>query len=154
MMWCSGGGGVNTAAGFASACARLGLGEFRQALDRLLELLRQITVARDAVAFSSVERVFAGPAAKDHFGMVEEIAVDCDFGAIDRKRGNSQPLRVGMVGRLAWRPLAQKQDVGDDGRAFAFESVGWQAGSPPRNPLSTQDIRGWRRSAYRACSAT
>ena len=59
--------------------------------------------------------------------MVQEVAVDRDFDAVDRKRGNAQPLGIDMVGRLARRPLAQKQDVGDDGGAFAFESVGGQA---------------------------
>ena len=39
------------------------IGEFRQALDRLLELLRQVAIAGDAVAFASVERVLAAPVA-------------------------------------------------------------------------------------------
>ena len=59
--------------------------------------------------------------------MVEEIAVDRDFDAFDGKRGNSQPVGIGVAGRLAGRPLAQEHDVGDDGRAFALEGVGGQA---------------------------
>ena len=63
MMWRSGGGGVNDRGGFCFGLRRLALGEFRQALDRLLELLRKIAVAGDAVPFASVERVLAGPVA-------------------------------------------------------------------------------------------
>ena len=62
--------------------------------------------------------------------MVQEIAVDRDLHALDGKRGNAQPVGIGMVGRLARRSLAQENDVGDDGRAFALEGVGWQADGP------------------------
>ena len=62
--------------------------------------------------------------------MIQEIAIDRDLDAVDGKRGDAQPFGIGVAGRLAGRPLAQEDDVGDDGRAFAFEGVGWQADRP------------------------
>ena len=129
-MWRSGGGGVKAAAGWFLGRRCLQRSEFRQAVDRFLELLGQVAVAGDAVAFASVERVLAAPVAQDHFGMVEEIAVDRDLHAVDRKRGDAQPVRIGVVGRLARGSLAKKDDVGDDGGAFAFEGIGGQADRP------------------------
>ncbi len=62
--------------------------------------------------------------------MVQEVAVDRDLDAFDRKRGDAQPVGIDMVGRLARRPLAQEHDVGDHGGAFALEGIGWQADRP------------------------
>ena len=59
--------------------------------------------------------------------MVQEIAVDRDPIAVDRKRCNAEPVGVDMAGRLPGRPLAQEHDVGDDRRAFPLERIGGQA---------------------------
>ena len=89
-----GGGGVNAEAGWLllnRAC--LQRGEFRQAADRLPELLGQVAVAGDAVALAAVERVLAAPGAQDHFRMVEEVAIDRNLDALDGKRRDAQAIR-------------------------------------------------------------
>ena len=65
-----------------------------------LKLRGQIAAANDAVAVAAVERVLPAPGAQHHLGMVEEIAVDRDIDAIDRKRRGVQPVRIGVIGRL------------------------------------------------------
>ena len=62
--------------------------------------------------------------------MVQEVAVDRNLHALDGKRGDAQPVGIDMVGRLAGRTLAKKEDVGDHGRAFALEGIGGQADRP------------------------
>ena len=49
----------------------------------IFQLRGKIAAAGDAVAFPAIERVLAGPAAKDHFGMVQEVAVDRYIDAFD-----------------------------------------------------------------------
>jgi len=107
-------------------------GGFWQAADSSLELQSQVAVAAHAVAFA-VERVLARPGAKDHFGVMVEIAVDGDVRAKGGKRRCAQPVRVGMVGRLAGCPLAEENDVGDHGGALALEGIGWQ-------PYRTEEV--------------
>ncbi len=98
----------------------------RQAADRVPELLGQVAVGGDAVALA-VERVLAGPGAKHHLRVVQEVAVDRNLDALDGKRCGLQPVRIGVVGRLRRGPLAQEQDVRDDGGSLALEGVGGQA---------------------------
>ena len=119
-------------------------------MDGILELPGQIAAAGDAVAFPSIERVLAGPGAQDHFGMVQEVAVDGNLCAIDRKRGNAQPFVIDMIGRLARCPLAKKHDVGHDGGAFPLERIRWQADGSQKIGLELQGVRGWRRFVCRA----
>ena len=64
---------------------------------------------------------------KHHFRVVQEVAIDRDLRAVDGKRRDAQPFGIVVAGRLARRSLAKEEDVGDDGRAFAFEGVGRQA---------------------------
>ena len=116
-----------------------------QAVDGFLELLGQVAVAGDAVAFASVERVLAGPGAQDHFGMVQEVAIDRNLCAIDRKRGDAQPVGIDVVGRLARCTLAKEHDVGHHGGAFALEGIRWQADRP--------DEVGLRRPRYSRMAA-
>ena len=70
--------------------------------------------------------------------MIQEVAIDRDVDAVDRERGDAQPVKVGMAGRLARCPLAQEQDVGDDGRAFALEGIGRKANRPDKIGLGAQ----------------
>ena len=130
LMCRSGGGGVKAGRGCFLDWRCLHRRELRQAVDGFLELPGQVAVAGDAVAFASVERVLAGPVAQDHFGMVQEIAVDGNLCAIDRKRSDAQPFGIDMAGRLARCTLAKKHDVGDHGGAFALEGIGGQADRP------------------------
>ena len=76
-------------------------GEFWQATDGGPELLGQVAVAGDAVAFAAVERVFAAPVAQDHFGVVDEVAVDGNFGTVDGERCDAKPVGIGVIGGFA-----------------------------------------------------
>src|SRR5262249_41282989 len=58
----------------------------RQPLDGLPELLPEVAAGQDAVALRAVERVLAAPGAQDLLGMIQEILVDHDLGAVDRQR--------------------------------------------------------------------
>ena len=78
-----------------------------------LERIASVAVAGDAIPLT-VERVFARPGSEDHFWVVEEIAIDCDVDAVNGMRSDAKPLRIDVPGRLSRRPLAKKQDVGDD----------------------------------------
>ena len=94
-----------------------------QSTDRRRELFFQIAVAFEAESFAAVEGVLAGPIAENHFGMVQKVFVDGNRRAIDRKRGDSQPFWIDMVGSLAPVTLAKKDDVGHDGGPLAFERI-------------------------------
>jgi hypothetical protein len=76
-----------------------------EALNGLLELVGQLAIADEAVALA-VEGVFAAPSAQNHFGMVQEIAVDGSFHVLNGERSHAKPVRIGMAGRLARCPLA------------------------------------------------
>ena len=75
-------------------------GEFGQAANRILESPGKIAVAGDAVAFA-VEGVLAGPGAKDHFGMVQKVAIDGNVLAVDGKWSHAQPVGINMICRFA-----------------------------------------------------
>src|SRR3984885_6396708 len=62
--------------------------------------------------------------------MIEEVAIDWNIDAVQRKRGAAEPVGIDMTGGSPSRSLAEEHDVGDDGGAFAFESVGRQANRP------------------------
>ncbi len=96
-------------------------------MDGFLQLPGKFAIAGNAVTLASVERVLAGPGAKHHFGMVQEVAIDGYVHAFDGQRANAQPVGIGMVGGFTCCPLAQEHDVRDHGRAFTFEGIGRQA---------------------------
>ncbi len=75
--------------------------ELRQALDRIPKLPGQVAVAENAETLAAVERVLAGPGAQNHFGMVEEVAIDRNLCAIDHKRSDTQPVGIDVAGRFA-----------------------------------------------------
>ena len=130
-MWRSCGGGVKV--GVGSSRWRVSFESARTWGSRAtacFELLGEIAVAQDAVAFTSVERVFAGPVAQDHFGMVEEVSIDWNFCAIDRKRGDLQPVVIDVAGGLTPVTLAKEDDVGHHGGSFAFEGIRRQPNGP------------------------
>ena len=90
-----------------------------------LELGGQVAIAGDAIAFSAIERVLAGPGTQYHFWMVQEVPVDCNLTTLDGERADAEPLVINVVGWLPGSPLAEEYDVGDDCRAFAFEGIRW-----------------------------
>ena len=97
-------------------------------INRGRELRGEIAAALDAIAgFASVKRVLAAPVAQHHLGMLVEISVDGNLDAFDVDRPGFQPCRVSVLGFLSGGPFAQEHDIGDDGRAFAFEGVGGKA---------------------------
>ena len=61
-----------------------------------------------------------------------------DLRPLDGKRRDAKPIGIGMVGGLARRAFAKKEDVGDDGGAFTFEGVGGQADRPNKVGLVGQ----------------
>ena len=62
--------------------------------------------------------------------MVEEVAIDRNLCAIDRKRGDAQPVGIDVAGRLTPVTLAKKHDVGHHGGSFALEGIGRQPNRP------------------------
>ena len=106
MMWRSGGGGVKAGAGGSSAEDACNGANCGRRWIAAVSWPGQVAVGKKAVAFASVERVLAAPGAKDHFGMVQEVAVDGHVHALDGNRGDAKPVRIDMVGRLAGCPLA------------------------------------------------
>ena len=58
--------------------------------------------------------------------MVQEVAVDRNLCAINRKRSETQPFVINMIGRHPGCPLAKEHDVGHHGGSFPFEGVRWQ----------------------------
>src|SRR5262249_29688873 len=99
----------------------------RQAAHCFPELLAQVAVAVNAVAFPAVQRVLAGPVAQHHFGMVQEIAVYRNLCAIDLQRCDAQPVGIDVAGRFAPVTLSKKYDVGHYGGSFPLERIRWQA---------------------------
>ena len=97
--------------------------EFGKAINGLLELTRQLAIAKDAVALA-IERVLAAPSAKDHFGMAQEVAVDRDVHALDGKRCGLQPGGVGMGDPFLCDALPQTQDVGHNAGALLGKGGG------------------------------
>src|SRR5579871_10207 len=61
--------------------------------------------------------------------MVQEVAVDGNLCAIDHKRGDGEPIRIDMIGRVSGSPLAKKHDVGHYGGSFALKRIRWEANS-------------------------
>ena len=62
--------------------------------------------------------------------MTDEIAIDRDFHAVDVEWARALPFGFFMAGRLAGCALAQEDDVGDHGGAFALEGIRWQPDRP------------------------
>ena len=115
-----------------------------------VELPGQIAAACHAVAFPAIERVFAGPCAQYHLGMIQEVAVDGNLCAIDLQRSDAQPVGIDMAGGFAPVTLTKKHDVGHHGGSFPLERIGWQADGPDEVGFRGEVFADGRRSACRA----
>src|SRR5262249_36291814 len=70
---------------------------------------------------ASVESVLPSPGSKDHFRVVEKIAIDRDLYALDGKRHNRKPFGIGMERRFASGTFPQEENVRHHGRPFPLE---------------------------------
>ena len=59
--------------------------------------------------------------------MVQEVAVDGHFRAIDLQRGDAKPVGIDVLSELAPVTLAKEDDVGHNGGPFSLEGVRRQA---------------------------
>src|SRR6185437_15669083 len=82
-----------------------------QPADGGLELAGEIAVAGDAETFRPIHGVLSAPVAQHHVRVIQEVAIDRNFGPLDGQWRDMEPVRVNMSRRFVERPLAQEHNV-------------------------------------------